>query len=140
MGHPFGADDRRAALEALDVVGMADYRNRLIGRLSSGQQQRVFIARALASHPDLLVLDEPTVGVDPEAQEQFYALLRRLNREMATTLVLVSHDVSVIAKEVTQVACLNRTLVFHGSPEEAIRCGAVAQMYRAESLIVTHHH
>jgi zinc transport system ATP-binding protein len=140
LGHPFGAGDRQAALEALEVVGMAEYRDRLIGRLSSGQQQRVFIARALATHPDLLLLDEPTVGVDPEAQEQFYALLRRLNRDMATALVLVSHDVSVIAKEVTQIACLNRTLMFHGSPEEAIRCGAVAQMYRAESLMITHHH
>jgi zinc transport system ATP-binding protein len=140
LGRPFGPADRQAGLEALETVGMADYRDRLIGRLSSGQQQRVFIARALANHPDLLVLDEPTVGVDPEAQEQFYSLLRRLNRDMGTTLVLVSHDVAVIAKEVTQMACLNRTLVFHGSPDEAIRCGAIAQMYRAESLIVTHHH
>ena len=100
----------------------------------------MFIARALASHPDLLVLDEPTVGVDPEAQEQFYSLLRRLNHEMGTTLVLVSHDVAVIAEEVTQLACLNRTLVFHGSPHDAIASGAVAQMYRAQSLIITHHH
>ncbi|MDR7418128.1 MAG: metal ABC transporter ATP-binding protein [Armatimonadota bacterium] len=140
LGRPFGPADHRAGLEALETVGMADFRDRLIGRLSAGQQQRVFIARALANHPELLVLDEPTVGVDPEAQEQFYSLLRRLNREMGTTLVLVSHDVAVIAKEVTQIACLNRTLVFHGSPDEAIRCGAVAQMYRAESLIVTHRH
>jgi zinc transport system ATP-binding protein len=140
LGRPFGPADRRASLDALDTVGMVDYRDRLIGRLSTGQQQRVFIARALANHPDLLVLDEPTVGVDPEAQEQFYSLLRRLNRDMGTTLVLVSHDVAVIANEVTQLACLNRTLVFHGSPDQAIRNGAIAQMYRAESLIVTHHH
>lgn len=140
LGRPFGPADRRAGLEALEKVGMAGFRDRLIGRLSSGQQQRVFIARALANHPDLLVLDEPTVGVDVEAQEQFYGLLRRLNRELGTTLALVSHDIAVIAEEVTQLACLNRTLVFHGSPQDAIASGAVAQMYRAESLIVTHHH
>ena len=140
LGHRFGSPDRKAGLEALETAGMAEFRDRLIGRLSSGQQQRVFIARALASHPDLLVLDEPTVGVDPEAQEQFYSLLRRLNHEMGTTLVLVSHDVAVIAEEVTQLACLNRTLVFHGSPHDAIASGAVAQMYRAQSLIITHHH
>jgi zinc transport system ATP-binding protein len=140
LGRRFGAADRQASLRALETVGMADHHNRLIGRLSAGQQQRVFIARALASEPDLLVLDEPLVGVDVEAQEQFYSLLRRLNREMDTTLVLVSHDIAVIAQEVTQLACLNRTLVFHGRPEDAFRSGAIAQMYRAESWMVTHRH
>jgi len=94
----------------------------------------------LASRPQLLLLDEPTVGVDVDAQEQFYSLLRHLNREVGTTLVLVSHDVSVVAEEVTQLACLNRRLVFHGSPEDAMRSGALAQLYRAESLVVAHHH
>lgn len=140
LAHRFDARDRTAALHALDTVGMAAYRDRLIGRLSAGQQQRVFIARALASGPELLLLDEPTVGVDVDAQEQFYSLLRRLNREFGTTLILVSHDISVVAQEVTQLACLNRTLVFHGSPEEAMRSGALAQLYRAESLVVAHHH
>ncbi len=140
LGRRFTAADQKASLEALETVGMAEFRDRLIGRLSTGQQQRVFIARALANHPDLLVLDEPTVGVDLEAQEQFYGLLRRLNRDMGTALVLVSHDVAVIAKEVTQIACLNRTLAFHGTPHEAIASGAVARMYRADSLIVTHTH
>jgi zinc transport system ATP-binding protein len=140
LARRFSAADREAARSALETVGMAEYRGRLIGRLSSGQQQRVFIARALASRPALLVLDEPTVGVDVEAQEQFYGLLRRLNREHGTTLVLVSHDVGVIAAEVTRLACLNRTLVFHGSPQEAIRTGAIARMYRDDSLLVTHRH
>jgi len=80
------------------------------------------------------------VGVDADAQEQFYSLLHRLNREMGTTLVLVSHDIGVISQEVTQLACLNRTLVFHGSPEEAMRSGALAEMYRAQSWMVAHRH
>jgi len=140
IGHRFGGRDRTAAEEALQTVGMFEFRGRPIGRLSAGQQQRVFIARALASRPQLLLLDEPTVGVDVDAQEQFYSLLRHLNREFGTTLVLVSHDVSVVAEEVTQLACLNRRLVFHGSPEDAMRSGALAQLYRAESLVVAHHH
>jgi zinc transport system ATP-binding protein len=140
LARRFSAEDRDEALAALETVGMAAYRHRLIGQLSSGQQQRVFIARALASRPVLLALDEPTVGVDVEAQEQFYSLLRRLNRDLRTTLVLVSHDIAVIAEEVTRLACLNRTLVFHGSPQDAMRSGAIARMYRAESLIVTHRH
>jgi ABC-type microcin C transport system duplicated ATPase subunit YejF len=97
-------------------------------------------ARALAGAPDLLVLDEPTVGVDIDAQEQFYSLLRRLHRDLGTTLMLVSHDIGVVAAEVTQLACLNRRLVFHGPPEDAVRSGALAQMYRPESLIVSHRH
>ncbi len=140
LGRRFDAQDHDAGLRALETVGMAGYRGRLIGNLSAGQQQRVFIARALASSPELLVLDEPTVGVDLDAQEQFYSLLRRLNRDLGTTLILVSHDIAVIAQEVTRLACLNRTLVFHGSPEEAIRSGAIAQMYRASSWMVSHHH
>ncbi len=136
----FASGDRDAARHALDTVGMAAFGDRRIGALSAGQQQRVFIARALASQPELLLLDEPTVGVDPDAQEQFYGLLRRLNQEFATTLVLVSHDIGVVAQEVNQLACLNRTLVFHGSPEEAMRSGALAQLYREQSWVVAHHH
>ena len=140
VGRPFRPEDREAAVWALEVVGMADLRDRPIGRLSAGQVQRVLIARALASRPDLLLLDEPTVGVDVDAQDRFYGLLRRLNREMGTTLVLVSHDVSVVAGEVTHLACLNRRLVFHGSPRDAMACGALAALYRADSLVVAHHH
>jgi len=140
LGRRFAAPDHEATQRALETVGMLPFRERLIGRLSSGQQQRVLIARALVSHPDLLVLDEPTVGVDVDAQEQFYNLLHRLNRELGTTLVLVSHDIGVIAQEVTRLACLNRTMVFHGSPEEAVRSGALAEMYRAQSWMVAHRH
>ncbi|HEY3247825.1 MAG TPA: metal ABC transporter ATP-binding protein [bacterium] len=140
LGRRFNGEDRAAAQASLDTVGMGAYRDRLVGRLSAGQQQRVFIARALVHDPDLLLLDEPTVGVDLDAQEQFYSLLRVLNRDAGKTLVLVSHDISVVAEEVTQLACLNRRLVFHGSPEEAMRSGALAQMYRAESLVVAHRH
>lgn len=140
LSRRFDGGDRRAVRQALDTVGLDAYRDRLVGRLSAGQQQRVFIARALAAGPELLLLDEPTVGVDQDAQEQFYGLLRRLNRDLGATLVLVSHDISVVAQEVTQLACLNRNLVFHGSPDEAMRSGALAQLYRPESWVVAHRH
>ncbi|MBM3450120.1 MAG: metal ABC transporter ATP-binding protein [Armatimonadetes bacterium] len=139
LGRRFGPADRAATLDALHTVGMQDVRNRLIGELSGGQQQRVFIARALVTHPDLLVLDEPTVGVDIEAQDRFYALLRALSLQ-GTTLVLVSHDIGVVAREVTRLACLNRRLFFHGEPGEALRSGALDNLYRANSVVVTHDH
>ena len=113
-----GQDDRREVERALHIVGMEEHWRTPVGQLSGGQQQRVFIARALAGEPELLVLDEPTVGIDVEAEERFYELLRTLNQELGLTLVLVSHDVGVVAQEVNELACLNRHLVFHGPPED----------------------
>ncbi len=139
LGRRFAEVDEAAALRALQTVGMEAYRDRPVTRLSAGQQQRVLIARALATDPELLILDEPTVGVDVEAQEQFYGLLHRLNRE-GVTLVLVSHDIGVVAREVTRLACLNRRLFFHGSPQEALRSGALEQLYPAGSWLVAHRH
>jgi zinc transport system ATP-binding protein len=102
-------------LEAIKAVGMTDFINRNIGELSGGQQQRIFIARALVSEPELLILDEPTVGVDAENVESFYQLLSDLNKNLGITLVLVSHDIGTITDKVSHVACLNKTLHFHGS-------------------------
>jgi len=139
-GRRFGPEDRAAAEAALRTVGLWEVRDRPVGRLSVGQQQRVFVARALANEPELLLLDEPTVGVDPEGEERFYGLLRHLNRERGTTLVLVSHDVAAVAREVSQLACLNRSLVFHGPPEEALRADTLERLYGTRSRVVAHRH
>ncbi len=109
---------RTVVQEALALTGMEGLGSRRIGSLSGGEQQRVFIARALVSGPSLLVLDEPTAGVDAASRQDFYDLLDRLNRERGITLVLVTHDIGVVSRHVRQVACLNRTLVFHGTPDE----------------------
>jgi zinc transport system ATP-binding protein len=106
--------DRKKVSEALKHVEMEEYRTRLIGDLSGGQTQRVFIARALAGEPEVIVLDEPTAGVDAKTQEQLYALLRKLNREMDLTLVLVSHDLEVVEREASELLCLNRSVAFFG--------------------------
>lgn len=140
VGRRFGPQDRAAAEAALQAAGLWEVRDRLVGQLSVGQQQRVFVARALANEPELLLLDEPTVGVDPEGEERFYELLRHLHRERGTTVVLVSHDVAAVAREVSQLACLNRTLFFHGPPEEALRAGTLERLYGTRSLVVAHRH
>lgn len=113
----FTEQDKKDAHWALQQVGLENFTHRLIGNLSGGEQQRVLIARALAQKPEIIFLDEPTSGVDTKSQEQFYALLKKLNTELHITLVLISHDVDVIANEVTEIACINQTLVYHGSPE-----------------------
>lgn len=104
--------------QAIEQVGLAAYAGRNIGRLSGGQQQRAFIARALVSDPDLLILDEPTVGVDAHSSEQFYDLLMHLHREEGLTLLLVSHDIGAITTYVDRIACLNKQLFFHGDSAE----------------------
>lgn len=134
------AADHAAIAQALQHVGMTDYRQRLIGDLSGGQLQRVFMARALAGEPEILILDEPTVGVDARHQAQFYALLRELNTQLQLTLLLVSHDLDVVAKETTELACINQTVTYHGSPAEFIDSGLVESVYGATVQRVAHHH
>lgn len=109
--------DRAAALQALEAVGMAGFCEREIGSLSGGEQQRVFIARSLVSEPKLLLLDEPTAGVDATQEKEFYDLLCRLNRKRGIAIVLVSHDITAISKYVNKIACLNQRLYYHGSKE-----------------------
>jgi zinc transport system ATP-binding protein len=135
-----GTAERQRIGEVLGQVGMEAHAAARIGALSPGQQQRVRIARALVCKPELLILDEPTGGVDPEAQTSFYALLHHLNRERDVTLILVSHDIGVVAKEVTKLACLNRRLIFHGRPGDFLGDAALAALYGPAVRVVSHDH
>ncbi len=103
--------EREAALLALDRVGLADQAGRRLSELSGGQRQRVFIARAIVSGPELLLLDEPTASVDGRSRQELMALLAQLNRDM--TIVMVSHDMSTVDGCVTSIACVNRGLHYH---------------------------
>ncbi|WP_211654002.1 metal ABC transporter ATP-binding protein [Planococcus alpniumensis] len=104
--------------ESLDAVGMKAFKNRSISELSGGQQQRVFIARALVAKPKVLILDEPTVGIDVQNVQAFYDMLAALNRERNITLVLVTHDVDTVTDRISHVACLNQTIHFHGFKDQ----------------------
>lgn len=133
-------EDKKSVSEALEAVSMENCRKRLLNQLSGGQQQRVFIARALASKPDLLILDEPTVGVDIDSQVKFYQLLRNLNQEHKLTLVLVSHDVDVVAHEVSEIACINCKLVCHGKPKDILKSDFMEKLYGKDLRFVVHGH
>ena len=135
----FREEDREAIESALDRVGIRDLADRRVGRLSGGQRQRVFIARALAAEADLLVLDEPTVGVDAHSREAFYDLLGELNDE-GLTIVLIEHDLGVGTARATEIACLNRTLYFHGDPEAFVETDALAAAYGAGQHVLHHGH
>lgn len=100
----------------LGLVGAAGFAEKPIGSLSGGQLQRVMIARALAPRPRLLVLDEPTVGIDAAGQSQFASLLSAVHQQTGVTLLIVSHDIRAIAAGCDRVACLSRKLHFHDAP------------------------
>jgi len=133
--------DKKKVIEAIELVGLIEFEKRNIGKLSGGQQQRAFIARALVNDPELLILDEPTVGIDSESTKQFYNLLENLNKDLGITIILVSHDIGVVTKQVSQVACLNKQLHFHGSPEEFDQNQSLLQkIYGVDMGLVNHHH
>ena len=119
---------------------MGDKKGRPIGELSGGQQQRVFIARALVSSPEILVLDEPTAGVDAESQNRFYGMLDRLNRERGLTVVFSTHNVGVVTKHVNKVACINQRLFFHGSHEEFCETDHLLEAVGGRAHIIHHEH
>ncbi len=134
------AEDRKAVQDSLKQVNMWEYRDRLIGDLSGGQQQRVFIARALVNRPEVIFLDEPTTGVDRQAQDEFYKLLQKLNKEEGITLVLVSHNVDRLMKEAMHIACVDKTLTCHASPEEYLAASEPLNIYGKDVKVITHHH
>ncbi|MDD4601315.1 High-affinity zinc uptake system ATP-binding protein ZnuC [bioreactor metagenome] len=102
----------------LELVGCQGIRKKRIGDLSGGQQQRVMVARALAGNPELLLLDEPTSGVDYEASEKIYELLGQLNQNLDVTVIMVSHDIEKATHWADKVACINRGLCFFGDSQE----------------------
>jgi zinc transport system ATP-binding protein len=116
---PFGRlrrEDRDAVADAIERVGLAPLASRPLSRLSGGQQQRAFIAKALAAQPSLLVLDEPTTGVDVEAQEALAVLLEQLNRELRVTIVYVSHEFGAVEHVVERLVLVRQQIVFDGRP------------------------
>jgi zinc transport system ATP-binding protein len=131
--------DKDKVLEVLRTVGLESLKDRRIGELSGGELQRVFIAKALVKDPVLLILDEPVTGVDVEAQNRFYNLLQKINKENKITIVWSSHDLEAISKLANRVACMNRKLFFHGQKEEFFSNKELLKTY-AESAMQMHMH
>jgi zinc transport system ATP-binding protein len=126
-------------ISAINTVGLLEQKHKRIGELSGGQQQRILIAKALVNEPQLLILDEPTTGIDLETQNKFYALLRKLNSENKITIILASHDLDAISKLANKIACVNRKMSFHGDAREFFGNEQLLKSY-SESSMQAHMH
>lgn len=131
---PYRRAHRDAACQALREVGLYDLRQRPFGTLSGGQRQRTLIARALASEPELLLLDEPTANLDAPAESDLYELLRRLNERL--TVVMVTHDLGFVSRFVRTVICVNRCVVVH--PTSEITGEIIREIYGADVCMIRH--
>ncbi len=130
----FPRSDRDIALNALEEVGLVDLRQRRFADLSGGQQRRLLIARALASQPEMLLLDEPTANLDLRVEEELYELLQKLNRRL--TIVMVSHDPAFVSQFVKSVVCVNRHVHVH--PTAEVDSHTMSELYGRPIRMVRH--
>ena len=133
-------NDLKAIQKALEISDILHLQNRLIEALSGGERQRVFLARSLVTQPKILILDEPTVGVDSKTQDKFYDFLKHLNHDHKITIIFVSHDLPVVAKQTNRVLCLNQKLIQHDSPADILQDDFMAKLYGQNFKFITHNH
>lgn len=125
-------EDKRAVMDSIRMVGLDGMEKRLIGELSGGQQKRAFLARALCRETRILLLDEPTAGLDIPAQRQFMDLLTDLKERLGLSVVFVSHDVNVLAQHADEMVCINRSMHLHGKPGDVVGSERLQEAYRCE--------
>jgi zinc transport system ATP-binding protein len=128
------------AIKAMERLGVADLAHRRFSVLSGGQQQRVNIARVVAAEPKLLLLDEPTTGMDFGSQKTFYELIKELRDEKGFTVIMVTHDVGVVWQYVDKAVCINRKLHYHGEPQAILKPEVLKRVYGTDVVPLFHKH
>lgn len=122
-------NDEIKVRQTLEQMGVVDLKDMPVGELSGGQQQRVFLARALVSNPELLILDEPSTALDPQARENFLESIGKLNREQGITVILITHDTDLIGKRATKVLYLDRRVVYYGPSADLCNSPEMSRYY-----------
>ncbi len=135
----FLTDSDKVQIEkAIEIASIGELREKNLSELSGGQRQRVMIARALVCEPEILILDEPSTGVDIASQHKFYNFLKRLNRDKNLTIIFITHDLGVIADDVTHVLAVNQKLMYAGSAKDLLSCEAMTDLYGTKAHVVHH--
>lgn len=143
--------DQGKIMSALESVGLKNKQSDVhhiehhllsqrLGWLSGGQLQRVLVAWAILDNPDVLLFDEPTTGIDVGGEETIYNLLKKLNDEMALTILLISHDLNIVYKYADNVLCLNKEKICFGPPREVLDPQALIKLYGGEAKFYKHEH
>jgi len=131
--------DKDAVKDAMFKMGILDLKDKMVGTLSGGQRQRVMIARALASKPEILILDEPNTGVDMISQKNFYTLLSKLNKEEKITIVFITHDIGVIADDIGRLFTINQKAIICNDPKKAMSCEDMSKLYGIDAHLIHNH-
>jgi zinc transport system ATP-binding protein len=135
----FNETDKKLVYDAMSKMDILDLQDKMIGTLSGGQRQRAMIARALASNPEILILDEPNTGVDVASQKNFYALLRKLNQEDKITIVFITHDIGVIADDIARLFTINEKAVICNDPKHLLSCQEMSELYGIDAHLLHNH-
>lgn len=133
--------DSHAIDKALDLMDIADIKNKRIGELSGGQQQRVLVARAMVNEPELLILDEPTAALDPEIREKFFTLLRDFNKDHGVAVIVITHDIGNIGRYASRLLYLDKRIVFYGGFDDFCSSAEVTSYFGEFSQhLICHRH
>ncbi|MFP4515085.1 MAG: metal ABC transporter ATP-binding protein [Parcubacteria group bacterium] len=132
--------DEKDIDKALKEVEMFQYKDKKLAKLSGGQKQRVLIAQAILSDPELLFLDEPTTGIDASGEKGFYEIIEHLNKVHGTTIIMSSHELSMIYKYADKVICLNQEMYCSGNPSKAITKDVLERLYGKDTELKPHTH
>jgi zinc transport system ATP-binding protein len=132
-------EDKDAVHDAMLKMDIVNLKDKMVGTLSGGQRQRVMIARALASSPEILILDEPNTGVDVKSQQRFYKLLAKLNKEEGITILFITHDIGVIADDIGRLFTINQKATICNDPKKALSCEDMSALYGIEAHLIHNH-
>lgn len=135
----FSSEDANMTHDAMVKMDILHLKDKMVGTLSGGQRQRVMIARALASSPEILILDEPNTGVDVVSQQRFYKLLSKLNKEENITILFITHDIGVIADDIGRLFTINQKATICNNPKEALSCEEMTNLYGIDAHLIHNH-
>ncbi|MCK9614667.1 MAG: metal ABC transporter ATP-binding protein [Candidatus Omnitrophica bacterium] len=133
-------EDYAAAEAIMKTLKITSLKDRPIGKLSGGQQQRVLLARSLVHSPSVLILDEPTIALDPQSRETFYETVQKLNKEKHVTVLLVSHDIASVGKYASKLLYLDRQVIFYGTFEEFCKSPRMSEYFGVSQHLICHRH